>query len=294
MAYDTRGIIMTEQSVLITGAATGIGMALAQRLDREGWKVFAGINRSTPEALIENSSDRLVVMPIDVTDRDQIRGALAIVEQALEQRGLDLLIHNAAMTGAPGPLEFIDIDQFKFLMDVNFWGPLQITQTFLPLLRQSNAARIINVTSTSVYLTIPLGGAYPISKSAYRALSNHMRMELAPFGIDVTALEPGGVKTRMTGFEAEEERLCWQTIPEGMREEYQRRFEFPSAGLSEGFEFESADSFADKVYRQIVCARKLKPVYVIGKGVAFMPWMHRLLPLTMLEKFFRKLFRVKV
>lgn len=285
---------MTEKTVLITGAATGIGMALAQRLDGEGWKVFAGVNRSTPEPLIKNSSDRLLAIPMNVTDRDQVAGALAIVERAVEQRGLDLLIHNAAMTGAPGPLEFIDIDQFKYLMDVNFWGPLQITQTFLPLLRRSDAARIINVTSTSVYLTIPLGGAYPISKSAYRALSNHMRMELAPFGIDVTALEPGGVKTPMTGFEDEEERLCWQTIPEGMRGEYQRRFEFPAAGLSEGFEFESPDRFADKVYRQIVCARKLKPVYVIGKGVAFLPWMHRLLSLTMLEKFFRKLFRVKV
>jgi NAD(P)-dependent dehydrogenase (short-subunit alcohol dehydrogenase family) len=285
---------MTEKTVLITGAATGIGMALAQRLDAEGWKVFAGVNRSTPEPLIENSSDRLLVIPMNVTDRDQVAGALAIVERAVEQRGLDLLIHNAAMTGAPGPLEFIDIDQFKYLMDVNFWGPLQITQTFLPLLRRSDAARIINVTSTSVYLTIPLGGAYPISKSAYRALSNHMRMELAPFGIDVTALEPGGVKTPMTGFEEEEERLCWQTIPEGMRGEYQRRFEFPAASLSEGFEFESPDRFADKVYRQIVCARKLKPVYVIGKGVAFLPWMHRLLSLTMLERFFRKLFRVKL
>ncbi len=284
---------MTERTVLITGAATGIGMALAQRLDREGWKVFAGVNRSTPEALVENSSDRLVVIPINVTDRDQIGRALAIVEQAVGERGLDLLIHNAAMTGAPGPLEFVDIDQFKFLMDVNLWGPLRLTQTFLPLLRRSGAARIVNVTSTSVYLTIPLGGAYPISKSAYRALSNHMRMELAPFGIDVTALEPGGVKTPMTGFEEEEERLCWQTIPEGMREEYQRRFEFPAAALSEGFEFESPDSFADKVYRQIVCARKFKPVYVIGKGVAFMPWMHRLLPLTVLERIFKKLFRMK-
>jgi len=279
--------------VFITGAATGIGLALAQRLDREGWKVFAGVNRSAPDALLEAASDRLEVIPANVTDPEQITTAFETIEAAAGDRGLDLLINNAATTAGPGPMEFIDIDEFKALMEVNFWGPLRTTQSFLPLLRRAGAGRVINVTSASVHLTIPLGGAYPVSKSALRALSSHMRMELAPFGIEVTALEPGGVDTPMTGFADDEERRCWETIPEAMRAEYRSRFEFPGASLSEGFEYVAPERFADEVYRRIICARKLRPVYLIGKGVGSLPWLHRLLPLGVIEMIFRRVFRVK-
>jgi NAD(P)-dependent dehydrogenase (short-subunit alcohol dehydrogenase family) len=284
---------VTEKTALITGAATGIGMALAQRLDREGWKVFAGVNRSTPDELVAHASERLAVMNVDVTSPERIEAARQTIERELGDRGLDLLVNNAATTDAHGPLEFIDIEQFEFLMAVNFWGPLRLTQALLPLLRRSPAGRIVNVTSASVHLTIPLGAAYPISKSAARALTNHLRLELAPFGIDVAALEPGGVATAMTAFESGDEIRCWESIPEPMRTEYRHRFEFPGAALSQGFEYQSPESFADEVYRQIVCARKLKPVYLIGKGVGGLPWLHRLLPQTVVERIFRRLFRVK-
>jgi NAD(P)-dependent dehydrogenase (short-subunit alcohol dehydrogenase family) len=284
---------MAERTAVITGAATGIGRALAQRLDREGWRVFAGVNRSSPDELLANASDRLRVVKADVTSAEQIDALRDEVAREVAAGGLDLLVNNAASTDAHGPLEFVDLERFHFLMEVNFWGPLRLTRALLPLLRAGAPGRIVNVTSASVHLTIPLGAPYPVSKCAARSLTEHLRLELAPFGIEVCALEPGGVATAMTAFDDAEKRACWDAIPEPMRAGYRRHFEHPSAAIAGNFEMEPPESFADVVYRRIVCARKLAPVYLIGKGVAPLPWLHRLLPRTAVEGIFRRLFRVK-
>jgi NAD(P)-dependent dehydrogenase (short-subunit alcohol dehydrogenase family) len=182
----------------MTGAATGIGLGIATKLDRLGWAVFAGVNKTPPTELIRGASDRLTVIRVNVADDAQVKQAAETVGQAVGDRGLKLLINNAAVAdAAPGPIETIEMAKFRFLMEVNFWGPLRVIQAFLPLLRRHGQARIINVTSASIYLTIPTGCSYPVSKHALTALTDHLRMEMAPFGIGVTALEPGGVATSM-------------------------------------------------------------------------------------------------
>jgi NAD(P)-dependent dehydrogenase (short-subunit alcohol dehydrogenase family) len=284
---------MSGNTAVITGAATGIGMGLARKLDACGWTVFASFNRRPPDELQQGASDRLTVLRMDIADDEQVAAAAETVRQALDGRGLRLLINNAAMTGAPGPVETVNIAEFKHLMDVNFWGPLRVTQAFLPLLRQHARARIIMVTSTSVYLTIPMGCSYPASKHALTALSEHLRMEMAPFGIEVTLLEPGGVETPMVAFREEEETYLWESIPDPLRQQYGEAFNYPGKGLQEGFKFESTESYAEKVYKQIIMARKLRPRYTLGKGVAVLPWMHRLLSKRALERFFARLMQVK-
>lgn len=284
---------MTGSTVFLTGAATGIGLALAKKLDRLGWTVFAGVNRTAPTELQQGASDRLTVLRVNVADPEQVAAAAATVRESLGERGLDLLINNAAMTGAPGPVETVDIDQFKDLMEVNFWGPLRVTQALLPLLHRGRRPRIIMVTSASVYLTIPLGCSYPVSKHALTALSEHLRMEMAPFGVEVTILEPGGVSTPMTAFRPEEEATLWNSIPSPLRGEYEAAFSYPGKGLQEGFKFETPEAYAEKVYRTIIAARRLRPRYTLGKGVAILPWMHRFLSHGALERFFRKLMQVK-
>lgn len=289
-ARDDRG---KSQTAFLTGAATGIGMAIARKLDRVGWRVFAGVHRTSPDELTRGASDRLTVMRVDVADPDEVAAAAAAVDHAVGQGGLELLISNAAMTGAPGPVESVSVDEFKQLMEVNFWGPLRLTQAFLPLLRRFGPARIVIVTSASVHLTIPLGCTYPTSKAALAALTRHLRMEMAPFGIDVTALEPGGVKTPMTAFRTEEEVACWEAIPPALLSQYEAAFTYPGTILQAGFEFSSPDEFAEAVYAKIICARKLKPAYTLGKGVAYLPVLHRILPQAAVERFFRRFFRVK-
>jgi NAD(P)-dependent dehydrogenase (short-subunit alcohol dehydrogenase family) len=281
------------RTAFLNGAATGIGLALARKLDRMGWRVFAGVHRTSSDELTRGASDRLTVMRVDVAEADEVSAAAAAVDQAVGQGGLALLISNAAMTGAPGPVESVSIDEFKRLMEVNFWGPLRLTQVFLPLLRRYGRARIVMVTSASVHLTIPLGCTYPTSKAALTALTRHLRMEMAPFGIEVTALEPGGVETPMTAFRPEEEVACWKAVPPALLSRYEAAFSYPGTILQAGFEFSSPDEFAEAVYAKVISARKLKPTYTLGKGVAYLPAMHRFLSQAAVERFFRRFFRVK-
>ncbi|MCP4762965.1 MAG: SDR family NAD(P)-dependent oxidoreductase, partial [archaeon] len=160
---------MSEKSVFITGAATGIGEALVLKLDQMGWRVFGTYNRTPPDELIKKASSRVTMLKCNVADPEDIKKAVETVENALGDAGLTLLISNAAMTGAAGPVETVNLDDFHFLMEVNFWGPIRICQAFLPLLRQYGNSRIIIVNSTSIFLTIPLGCSYPVSKSALSA-----------------------------------------------------------------------------------------------------------------------------
>ena len=287
---------MTGDSVFVTGAATGIGLGIARKLDRLGWTVFAGVNETPPTELVRGASDRLTVIRTDVSDGAQVRQAAETVGQAVGDRGLRLLINNAAVAdAAPGPVETIEMEKFRFLMEVNFWGPLRVIQAFLPLLRKHGQARIINVTSASIYLTIPTGCSYPVSKHALTALTDHLRMEMAPFGIGVTALEPGGVMTPMIsgGFSEESEAAHWNSIPPPLRDQYRNAFTFPGKGLEAGFRFESPETYADQVYRKIISAGTLKPRYTLGKGVAVLPWMHRLLSKSLLERLWKRLLRVE-
>jgi NAD(P)-dependent dehydrogenase (short-subunit alcohol dehydrogenase family) len=284
---------MSENSVFITGAATGIGKALSLKLDQIGWRVFGTYNRTPPDDLLKAASSRLTMMKCDVADPNAILEAAEKVKGALGDTGLSLLINNAAMTGAPGPVETVNLEAFHFLMEVNFWGPIRIVQTFLPQLRKHGNARIIIVTSTSVYLTIPLGCTYPVSKSALAALTRHLRMEMEPFGIQVTALEPGGVKTKMTGFSKGEEVALWESIPPDLRPLYQKYFSNPGDQLEENFNLWPPSKFADKVYKKIIQANKWKPVYIIGPSVKMLPIMHRLLSRKKIEKIFKKLFGAK-
>ena len=287
---------MKQNSVFITGAATGIGMGLARKLDGLGWTVFAGFNKTAPDELRRGASERLHVVRVNIADDAQVTQAADTVRQAVGARGLTLLINNAAVTAAPGPIECVDIAAFKGLMEVNFWGPLRVTQAFLPLLRQhGRGARIINVTSASIYLTIPIGGSYTISKHALAALTDHLRMEVAPFGIEVTALEAGGVTTPMTtaGWTPDAEANLWNSMPPPLRHQYEAAFTYPGKGLESGFKFDSPQTYADKVYKQIISATSLKPRYTLGIGVGILPWMHRLLSRRQLERFSRRLLKVK-
>jgi NAD(P)-dependent dehydrogenase (short-subunit alcohol dehydrogenase family) len=286
----------TGDSVFITGAATGIGLGIAKKLDRLGWTVFAGVNKTPPTELVRGASDRLTVMRVNVAEDAQVKQAAETVGQAVGDRGLKLLINNAAVAdAAPGPVETIHVEKFRFLMEVNFWGPLRAIQAFLPLLRKHGQARIINVTSASIYVTIPMGCSYPVSKHALTALTDHLRMEMAAFGIGVTALEPGGVTTPMItgGFSEESEVALWDDIPQPLREEYEAAFEFPGKGLEAGFKFESPETYADRVYRKIIAAKRLKPRYTLGKGVGMLPWMHRLLSKRAIERVWKRVLKVK-
>jgi len=195
-----------SQTVLITGANRGLGLSLADRFLREGFRVFAG-TRNTARALddlVECYPKSACSLPLDVTDMDSVRRAARGV---LEQAGrLDILINNAAIFPAEGTLALEQLDledgHLERTMDVNALGPLRVTQQFLPLLRQGRRKLIVNISSEAGSIADARRKsqfAYCMSKSALNMQSKLLQNALGPEGFCVLAVHPGWMQTDMGG-----------------------------------------------------------------------------------------------
>ena len=179
---------------MITGASTGIGAACALHLDRLGWRVFAGVRRQADaDTLKAQSSPRLTPISLDVTDTVSISTAASAVAGAVGQAGLAGLVNNAGIV-VPGPIEFLPLTDLRRQLEINVVGQVAVTQAFLPLIR-AGRGRIVNMGSISGRMATPFTGAYAASKFALEALTDALRLELAPWGISVSIVEPGAVAT---------------------------------------------------------------------------------------------------
>ncbi len=189
----------TARTILITGTTSGIGMATAKLLDARGWRVFAGVLPDEDTgALLAGASSRLTVLPLDITDPVLIADAAARIAQAVGAEGLHAL-HNNAGYPLTGPLEFLPLEALQQQFSVNVVGHVRVTQALLPLLRMAAAkdggARIVNTVSVLGRIALPFTGAYSMSKFAMEAFTDALRNELAPWNIQVSAIEPGSVAT---------------------------------------------------------------------------------------------------
>ncbi|MGD8608979.1 MAG: SDR family NAD(P)-dependent oxidoreductase [Myxococcales bacterium] len=283
---------MRRRTAFVTGAATGIGKGLVQKLDGEGWRVFAGYNRASPDAIIATCGSEMQPLRCNISEPESVVEATREIEEALRGGPLDLLINNAATTtAAGGAMETVDLADFHHLFEVNFWGALRVTQALLRHIRKSDDPRIIIVGSPSQYLTIPLGAQYPISKVALAKMTEALRIELKPFGVQVTSLEPNGVKTPMTDFSEQEKQALWASFPKHLLEDYQRHFEYPGDVLRASFSFWSPERFAEEVFAKVICKKKMKPRYVIGPNAWVLPTLNRWASRSMQERLFEKMFR---
>jgi NAD(P)-dependent dehydrogenase (short-subunit alcohol dehydrogenase family) len=258
-------------AVLITGASTGIGEACTLRLDERGVRVFAGVrNKSDGESLRARASDRLTPVLIDVTDPETIVSARATIADAVGEDGLAGLVNNAGIFYG-GPLEFARVDELRKLFDVNFFGAIAVTQAFLPLLRAA-AGRIVNVSSVSGLMAFPFLGPYAASKYAVEAISDSWRVELRPWGISVSVVEPGVVDTPIYEKVLATLRKARETYPPEARELYG-----PIFGLSEKRERRGIP--ADRVARAVehaLLSRRPKRRYLVGGEAKFVPMFGRL------------------
>lgn len=185
----------TPPTLLITGASSGIGEACALEFDRLGWRIFATVRgEADADALRQKASTNLIPLLMDVTDATSIQHAAQQVRGMVGTSGLQGLINNAGVAIA-GPLEFLPIAELRQQLEVNVIGQVAVTQAFLPMLRQSTHARIINIGSVSGLIAYPLLGPYNASKFALEALTDSLRMELKQWGIHVALIDPSAIKT---------------------------------------------------------------------------------------------------
>jgi NAD(P)-dependent dehydrogenase (short-subunit alcohol dehydrogenase family) len=178
---------MATGTVLVTGASTGIGEATVLHLRQLGFDPIAAVRKDEDAERLEGQGLRTA--RIDVTDADQIAAA----SDALGDEPLVGLVNNAGI-GVAAPLEFLPIDKLRQQLEINLIGQAAVTQAFLPALRRARG-RIVNVSSIGGRVALPLLSPYNASKFALEAVSDSLRRELRPQGVDVIVIEPGGVRT---------------------------------------------------------------------------------------------------
>lgn len=183
-----------DKVVLITGASAGMGKETVKLLLKHGFTVYGAARR------VENMKDIEIlgarILKMDVTDEESmINGVKKII--ASEGR-IDILINNAGF-GSYGAIEDVSLNDARYQMEVNIFGVARICQLVIPYMRDHHYGKILNISSIGGKFALPLGGWYHASKFALEGLSDSMRNELKPFGIDVIVIEPGGVKSEWAG-----------------------------------------------------------------------------------------------
>lgn len=182
---------MSGRVALLTGCSSGIGRALALELAGRGWQVFATARRV--DTLSELGAKGLQTLALDVTDAASIDNAVrAVIAQAGR---IDLLVNNAGF-GLMGPAAELPLDDLRRQLETNVVGALAMVQAVVPHMLRQGGGRIVNVGSVAGILITPFAGAYGASKAALHALSDALRLELGPLGIEVVSLQPGGVISR--------------------------------------------------------------------------------------------------
>lgn len=177
-------------SVLITGCSSGIGEAIALRLARAGWPVYATARQ--PHALHSLRDAGARTLALDVTDDESMLHAVALVER--DHGSVGALVNNAGF-GQSGAVEEVPVDAVRRQFDTNVFGLLRLTQLVLPGMRRAGQGRIVNIGSMGGRLTFPGGGVYHATKHALVALNDALRFEVRGFGIDVVLIEPGLIRT---------------------------------------------------------------------------------------------------
>jgi NAD(P)-dependent dehydrogenase (short-subunit alcohol dehydrogenase family) len=270
----------SDGAVLITGASTGIGEATALRLQKAGFRVFAGVRK--PE-----DGDRLrsagvtVVQPFDVTKQEDIDAAVRTVEQELNGSPLRGIVNNAGI-GIGGPLEALDLDDFRRTIEVNTTSQLAVTKAFLPLLRKSKG-RIVNMASIGGRVAQPFAGPYVASKFALEAVTDVLRVELLEWGVDVIAIEPGTIATPIWEKSSQEaEKVLAKLTPE-QRELYGKRLAKMSKVLERQNKRGARPEKVAEAVEKALTASRPRTRYLIGDAHVLLN-LKRILPTRWLDR----------
>jgi short-subunit dehydrogenase len=186
----------TSKIVLITGATAGIGRMTALHLAKQGHHVIA-TGRKLPELAAlktEAGTAHLDTVALDVTSASSITAAVTAVDALTKGRGLDVLVNNAGF-GILGPTSEIGDSEMRRQYETNVFGLMNVTRAFLPKMIERRAGRVINVSSVGGRITLPYFGVYNSTKYAIESLSDALRYELRPLGVDVAMIEPGIIRT---------------------------------------------------------------------------------------------------
>lgn len=281
------------KTAFITGANVGQANLLVKALSKQGWRVFAGVLPGAPTDL--KSEGNITVVDQDVANTESVKKSAEIVTKALDGAGLDLLMNVAGVANiAVGVLEAADLAQAERLFHINTFGQLRVVQAFLPLLRKNAPnSRIANYSSGAI-IANPVGaGIYNMTKHAIHGMTLTLRHELAPFGIQVTSIIPGGVLTGMSANAHENTKKTWAMQPEALQKIYGAIGNVMMKVLPDMLEKSGSTPEQALVGTlEILAKKKWKPMEYLGKDVKPMGMMRRLLSDSQLESMMRSAFKI--
>ena len=242
-------------TVLVTGAARGIGRASALRLAAAGWDVVAGVRRlEDGEALARESGDRIVPVQLDVTDPDQV----AALPEALPPR-VEGVVNNAGIV-VGGPVEGVPLDELR-----NVVGQVAVTQAVMSQLRAARG-RIVFISSLSGRVATPMTGAYNASKFALEGLADALRMEVRPWGVRVVLVEPAQVDTAIWQEAEQSLEEAVAGLSPVQRELYRKHIDGWRASIPMSQRMAAPVDDVAATVEKALTARRPKPRYVVGAG----------------------------
>ncbi|SQC96165.1 short chain dehydrogenase [Pseudomonas aeruginosa] len=270
---------MSQPVAFVTGCSSGIGRALADAFQRAGYRVWASARKEDDVRALAEAGFQAV--QLDVNDAAAL--ARLAEELGVEAAGLDVLVNNAGY-GAMGPLLDGGVEAMRRQFETNVFAVVGVTRALFPLLRRKSGL-VVNVGSVSGVLVTPFAGAYCASKAAVHALSDALRLELAPFAVEVLEVQPGAIASNFGASASREldsvvdERSPWWPL----RRQIQARAKASQDNPT------SAEDFA----RQLLAAvqrRPRPPLVRIGNGSRALPALARWLPRSLLERLLKKRF----
>lgn len=271
-------------AVLVTGSSTGIGKHAALSLAREGYLVFACVRRTADGDALLQSAEKYGVDPanvkpliFDVTNPKHIAKGVDAVTSFVGERGLKGLFNNAGIGYDPNSriegnaVEHMKMDQYRRVFDVNFFGLVEVTKAFLPLLRRGEG-RIVMTSSVAGFLASPFWSAYASSKHAVEGFSDSLRREVRPHGVEVSVIEPGFVATPI---------FKGYSIPSGIEPyaEAERRFakQFWKAAIGS-----ASPRVTSEAVLHAIRAERPNIRYIVGKDAGVMKLL-RYLPFSWMD-----------
>ncbi|MCR5589564.1 MAG: SDR family NAD(P)-dependent oxidoreductase [Bacteroidales bacterium] len=274
-----------QKVILVTGGSSGIGFEAAQRLARMGHKVYAAARRT---ALMEPlKADGITPLALDVTDDASRRQC---VDTILQREGrIDVLVNNAGY-GYFGAIECVPLEDARRQLEVNVFGLAEMTRLVLPVMRSQHSGRIVNIASIAGRAVFPFGGWYNVSKYSVEAISDALRIELKPFGIDVAIIEPGCIKTDWGIIAADHLDECSRGTayePTALREAAAMRWAYTGSYMSN-------PSIIARAIVRASTSRCPRTRYRLGRFAFTTTVMHALLPARWWDAMVRKIMSIKV
>jgi NAD(P)-dependent dehydrogenase (short-subunit alcohol dehydrogenase family) len=267
------------RNILVTGTSTGIGEACVRRFASLGWRVFAGVRREEDgERLRSECGDTVLPVRLDVAESEQIGAAAERVAREAGADGLHGVVNNAGVAIA-GPLEFLPISELRRQLEINVIGQVAVTQAMLPLVRRA-VGRVVFIGSISGRSALPITGAYAASKFALEAIADALRVELQPWGMHVSIVEPGVIRTPIWDTALTRARRMRDEAPPELDRYYGSLLagvERRAANAAEGVHGRPVSDVADVVEHALTAAHP-RARYVIGTDARIRLFINALLP----------------